>query len=152
MTNPDSLLAHAGFVRAIARTLVRDESRVDDIVQETWVAALEHPPRHRRSLRAWLGTIALNVARTTLRSESRRLRREHRAAKPESLTDSNDPVDSKAMIRHVVDAVFELDEPYCSTIILRYYEDLPPGEISHDFRGRSGYRTPSIPQRTFRIS
>ncbi len=130
VTNPETLLAHAGFVRAIARSLVSDENRVDDIVQETWLAALRHPPRHRRSIRAWLGTIALNVARSTLRSESRRGRREHRAAKPESLPATIDIADSKAMIRLVVEAVHALDEPYASMVVMRYYEDLTPGEIA----------------------
>lgn len=130
MTNPEALLAHAGFVRSVARSLVPDESRVDDIVQETWLAALEHPPRHRRSIRAWLATIALNVARSSLRSEGRRTRREQRAARPEGLPSTVDLADAKSMIRLVIDAVCSLDEPYASTVILRFYEDLTPGEIA----------------------
>lgn len=130
MTTPESLLAHAGFVRAIARSLVTDENRVDDIVQETWLAALKSPPRHRRSIRAWLATIALNVTRSSARSDTRRSKREVRVAKPESLPSTADIVDSRSMIRLVVDAVDHLDEPYASTVILRYYEDLSPSEIA----------------------
>lgn len=130
MTTPESLLAHAGFVRAIARSLVTDENRVDDIVQETWLAALKSPPRHRRSIRAWLATIALNVTRSSARSDTRRSKREVRVAKPESLPSTAELVDGRSMIRLVVDAVDHLDEPYASTVILRYYEDLSPSEIA----------------------
>src|SRR5205814_10341316 len=48
---PEELLAHAGWVRALARELVRDASTADDLVQETWLAALRHPPRAGSSMR-----------------------------------------------------------------------------------------------------
>ena len=39
------LLCHQDFVRRLARGLVRDAARADDLVQEAWVLALERPPR-----------------------------------------------------------------------------------------------------------
>jgi DNA-directed RNA polymerase specialized sigma24 family protein len=36
----EDLLAHAGFVRGLARALVSGDDDVDDVVQETWLAAL----------------------------------------------------------------------------------------------------------------
>jgi hypothetical protein len=42
--DPELLLAHAGFVRSVARSLLRDGSAVDD-VQQTWLTA----PRGRRA-------------------------------------------------------------------------------------------------------
>ena len=36
----DDLLAHAGWVRGLALSLVRDPGAADDLVQETWLAAM----------------------------------------------------------------------------------------------------------------
>ena len=52
----ERLLQHEGWVRALARSLVEDEHRVDDVVQKTWLAALERPPRKEGAVRAWLLT------------------------------------------------------------------------------------------------
>ncbi len=41
---PDDLLAHADFLRGLVRGLLRDEHAREDVLQETWVAALERPP------------------------------------------------------------------------------------------------------------
>ncbi len=52
MPDTDALLAHADFVRGLARRLVLDEAAADDIVQGTWLAALDGRSRpHRRSAR-----------------------------------------------------------------------------------------------------
>ena len=47
---PEDLLAHSQWARALARTLVRDAATAEDLVQETWVAALKRPPRADRPL------------------------------------------------------------------------------------------------------
>ncbi|MFT5049966.1 MAG: DNA-directed RNA polymerase specialized sigma24 family protein [Chlamydiales bacterium] len=43
-TPPEALLRHSEFVLCVARGLLVDEGRVQDVVQDTWVAALERPP------------------------------------------------------------------------------------------------------------
>ncbi|MHC4493695.1 MAG: RNA polymerase sigma factor, partial [Planctomycetota bacterium] len=84
--DPQELLAHGDFVRAVARSVVFDETRVDDVVQQTWVAALERPPRDRSGLRAWLGRVARNFALRASRDEGRlalpQLARASRAVAP----------------------------------------------------------------------
>ena len=80
-----ALLAHAGFVRAIARSLLRDEHDAEDVVQETFLAALEHPPADRGKLRAWLGAVGRRRALKTRRAERRRKERERVAARPEAV-------------------------------------------------------------------
>ncbi|MEW6744902.1 MAG: sigma factor [Planctomycetota bacterium] len=72
----DSLLRHASWLRALARSLLMDAERAEDVVQQTWLVALEHPPRSHRNLRAWLGAIARNILRQDARSEKRRSVRE----------------------------------------------------------------------------
>ena len=61
----ESLSAHGRWVWALARSLVGDDQEADDVVQDTWVAALRRPPRATDSagLRAWLARVARNFAR-----------------------------------------------------------------------------------------
>ena len=53
----DDLLAHAGFVRAVACAAVRGDHDVDDVVQATWLASIERGPSHGGSPRGWLATV-----------------------------------------------------------------------------------------------
>ena len=75
----DRLLDHAEFLRALARSLLADAHQADDVVQGAFLAALQHPPRPGSNLRAWLGTVARNLAFRARRSEKRQGRREARA-------------------------------------------------------------------------
>ena len=128
--DPQALLAHADFVRALAHTLVRDAARADDIAQETWVAALEHPPRTAQSPRGWLLTGLRNFARRFARAEVRRARWEGAAARPEPVPSTHEIVAREETRRRVVEAVLALEEPCRSAVILRFYEDLPPRAIA----------------------
>jgi RNA polymerase sigma-70 factor (ECF subfamily) len=128
--DPEVLLAHAGWIRALARSLVRDASAADDLVQDTWLAAFEHPLRSDGSLRAFLSAIARNFARSRAREESRREIREQVAARPEALPSALDTVERFALHRQIVEAVESLEEPYRTAILLRYFDDLPPREIA----------------------
>ncbi len=59
----ETLLRHAHFVRALARSLLRDEHRVDDIVQETMLAAWRRRAALRGDVRGWLATVVRNAVR-----------------------------------------------------------------------------------------
>jgi RNA polymerase sigma factor (sigma-70 family) len=126
----ESLLAHRAWVRQVARALVVDESRAEDLEQEAWLEALERPPADARSLRGWLGTVVRHKAADAGRSDARREKREHAAARPEATPGAADLVAEADAHQRLVKAVLDLDEPYRSTLLLRYFEDLGPAEIA----------------------
>lgn len=120
----DELLAHAGWARALARSLVRDPNAADDLVQRAWLAALEERPASGLPLRAWLAGVLRNLVRVDRRAHARRVAREALAARPEGVQHAFD--DEFALQRRLADAVRALDEPQRSTVWARYYEGLPP--------------------------
>ncbi len=126
----DALLAHEGFVRSLARSLVTDGATADDVAQETWLAALKSPPRSNGSLRGWLASIVRSRASNVRRERTRRGEREQSTARSE--IDSSDTLlrERLELAQSVVAAVLALDEPYRSVILQRYYEDLEPTEIA----------------------
>lgn len=128
--NPEELQTHAGFIRSLARSLVLDDSRAADVVQQTWMAAIEHPPAEGKPLRSWLAKVARNFARLSFRVDERRLRRERAAALPERLPSAEEIARKEEARRRLVDALFGLKEPYRTTILLRYYEDLQPRDVA----------------------
>ena len=122
----EALLLHAEWVTGLARRLVLDAASADDVVQDTWARTLEHPPRHAENLRGWLARAVRNAARQVRRSDRRRARREHAVARPESTAGHELAV----MQRDVLSHVLELDEPFRSTVLQRFFEDLSPPEIA----------------------
>lgn len=130
---PEELLHHSDFVSRLARGLVRDEHLAADISQETLTAALAHPPEAGQSFRAWLSRVARNFRSKQLRGEKRRWRREGEAAVPDIVPPTEEIVEREEIRRKVVRAVLALKEPYRSTILLRFYEDMPPRMIAKHF-------------------
>ena len=123
------LLAHREWVRRLALRLVRDESRADDIEQQTWLAALDRPPTGSTP-KAWLGQVVRNLAGRARRSEVRVDRRERAAARLEALPGTGDVVAQAELHARLVQAVLDLDPPYRRSLLLRYFESLPPREIA----------------------
>lgn len=126
----EELLTHAGFVRALARRLLQDEQKAEDVAQETWMAAMKLPRRPDKPLRHWLAGTARNLARRVIRSESSRRNRERAATRPEATRPTDEIVEQEATRRRVVSAVLSLDEPYRSAVLFRFYDDMPPREIA----------------------
>ncbi len=126
----EALLRHREFVRRLARRLVRDEARADDVVQETYVAALRNPPRHAGALRAWLATVVRKLAWTQTRGESRRAARERSSAPRATAPRPEEVLERAEWHRRLVNHVMQLEEPYRSTVLLRYFEELNSSEIA----------------------
>jgi RNA polymerase sigma-70 factor (ECF subfamily) len=126
----DEALAHEDFVRSMAKSVLGRDAEVEDAVQETWLVAMRRGPRDRASLRSWLGSVARNAALTIRRATSRRAVREKIAARAEALPSAERIAEVEDARRRLIHAVLALDEPYRSTLLLRYYTGLSPTDIA----------------------
>ena len=126
----EALLGHSNFVRAVVRSLLADENLVDDAVQETWIAALERPPRQAASQRSWLKTVARRTAIKALRAERRRHAREESCARNEKSPPAAESAERNELLEQVTRAALSIDEPYRETLLLRYYDGLTPAQIA----------------------
>ncbi|MDH3592679.1 MAG: RNA polymerase sigma factor, partial [Planctomycetota bacterium] len=124
---PDVLLAHGGFIRAVARGLL-DADRAEDVVQESYLAALRRPPDQARA-RGWFGAVARNLALMRRRGDGRRAQRERASARPEAEPATADTVARLEVQRRVVEAVTALREPYRTAIVRRYFDGLAYSEM-----------------------
>lgn len=128
----ESLLAHREWVRRTARALAGDADLGDDLAQEVFLKALRRPPRHERSLRAWLGTALRRTLYDLRRGVRRARRREAAVAVPEHVRRTPDIVAEAGAHRAVVDAVLRLPEPSREAVLLRYFRGLAPPEIARE--------------------
>lgn len=125
----EDLLRHERFVRALARYLLGDRDHAEDIVQETWLAALQtrtRPNDHR----SWLAGIVRNLVRRALRGRDRRARRERTAARPIHVRAADDLFMEETVRRRVAELVLALPGIYREAILLRFFDDLSPREIA----------------------
>jgi RNA polymerase sigma-70 factor (ECF subfamily) len=124
----DELLHQERWLHALARRLVRDASTADDLVQETWFRTLTAGDEVRRErpevtdVRAWLARVLRNVWRERGRAERARAGRETRAAIADVAPAARESLERFELQQRLAALVRELDEPYRSLVIWRYYE------------------------------
>ena len=128
----EELLAQAGWVRALARRLVRDVHRADDLAQATLGYAVHRPPESCRPLRPWLGRVLANFARKERRTEARRSERERLAARPDREGAADELVSELEEQQRLANMVAALPDPYRSVILRRYYRGESASAIARD--------------------
>ncbi|MFQ5748253.1 MAG: RNA polymerase sigma factor [Planctomycetota bacterium] len=106
----DRLQAQAAWMRRLVRPLVRDDPAADDVIQDTWLAALRHPPVQAGRLRPWLRKVAVRRAWEVGRSERRRSQREGRASVGEDAPAAVEVVERAEIHARVVEALLGLPE------------------------------------------
>jgi RNA polymerase sigma-70 factor (ECF subfamily) len=127
----EQLMSELSWLRRLARALVRDPADADDLVQETWLVAAEHAPTDARPVKPWLSRVALNLVRMRSRTAKRRRAREATTEPPAARAPTPDELVSRLEAqRLVVDELLRLAEPYRSTVLLHYFEDLSCAEIA----------------------
>ena len=119
----DEIQAQQTSLRTLARSLALNDEAADDVVQETWLAALDKPPHRFRNLNGWLRTVTRNVASRFRRREGQRQRRESIVARPEA-TFPPDEAAAASSRRYLEGVVAEMREPYQTVIQLRFFEEL----------------------------
>jgi len=117
----DVLLEHAGFLRRLAQSLLHDSHAAEDVVQDTFLAALRSAPPETAHPGRWLARVARNLALTARRARVRRDRRERAASAAGRTPPVDEAVARLEVQRRVVDAVLALEEPYRSAVIHRYF-------------------------------
>lgn len=126
----EQMLEHSQWLSSLARHLVRDPEEADDLVQDTWAAALRNGPRDEACYRSWLGRVLRNTAILSFRRRSRRQVRERLAAVKESVAGPEESVQKLEILRQIVDLVLSLDEACRDVVVLRYFEGLSGTEIA----------------------
>ena len=130
---PERLLAEVAWIRRLALRLATDDHQADDLVQETMtvaVTALRREATRPESIRAWLTGVLRNVFRQTVRRDRHRVEREALVSRNERMPSTADLVERASMQRSVVGVLLELEEPYRSTLLLKFFEELPHDEIA----------------------
>jgi RNA polymerase sigma factor (sigma-70 family) len=133
--NINELLAHAGWLRRLAAYLARGAEEGEELVQETWLATARHPPDATRPARPWLAEVMRNLARMRHRRLSRQSAREAVTAQAVSPPPGADELMIRVEAQRLAaELVVSLDEPYRSTVLLRFFEDRSTNEIArlHD--------------------
>jgi len=130
-TPVEHLLENQGWIRALCKSLVRDPHHAEDAGQDTWVRALESGPSEPRALKQWLRTVAINaVFQRGRRDAARREREERSESRPAELPSPAKALEKASMRRHIVESVLSLEEPYRTTIVLRYFEELSTEDVA----------------------
>jgi RNA polymerase sigma-70 factor (ECF subfamily) len=128
-----TLLAEAPWLARLARSLTGDAAEADDIVQEAYAAALRSPPDDDRPLRPWLRRVVVNAIRMRHRGDVRRAGNEATVElKAEPVRTPAQLLERAQLERRVAELVLELDEPYRTTVLLRYREGLTAEAIAKD--------------------
>jgi RNA polymerase sigma factor (sigma-70 family) len=126
----DQLLEHTAFLTRLARQVVGDEHRAEDVVQDAFALALERPPREARSLRGWLSIVVSNLARNERRGGERRAAREQSQARAERQEPGELALERLEVQRGLIELVVALPEEQRTVLYLRYYEDMTPSAIA----------------------
>ncbi len=135
MTNPspnyEALLEQDDWLRRIARSLVRDPDLVDDLVQEAWVASLEHG-RKGEEARPWLLGVVRNagarVFRTAERQRDRAFRKAQESDASERATD--DVVADLQLRERLTHELRSLEEPFRFAVYQRFVSGLSLKELA----------------------
>lgn len=129
---PDAVLHELQGLRALARSLVHGDADADDLIQDTAVAAIAHPPDEDRPVRPWLATVLRNRWRMDRRGQSRREIREQiavvesEAARPDAL------VDRARVLEKLAAALVALDEPFRAVVMKRYLDGQSAAQIARE--------------------
>lgn len=139
------LLRDGAWLRRFVATLVPRQD-VDDVVQSTWLAALQGGTV-TRSVRNWLCGAAANFARLLHRKTARGARAMREVARNAAHEPAAaDLVEALEVQRLISEALLALPEPTRTILVLRYQQRLPIAAIA----ARVALQEPAVRQRLHR--
>lgn len=142
----DELIAQRHWAQALARSLLGDGSRADDVAQDALVLALDRGRAPSGDARAWLTATVKRLVRHVRRGDARRRERERHAARGEQDTSHEITVRRAELQQELARAVLALPEPFRTTILLRYLEELDVDVVA----ARTGVPPATVRTRTAR--
>ncbi|MEM7156984.1 MAG: RNA polymerase sigma factor [Myxococcota bacterium] len=127
--------AHSAYVWRVLRHCGVPDSDLDDAVQDTFLVVMRRLPEFRghASLRTWIYAVAVRVASTRRRSDTREAARRTKAGEGMHGRSTVDPEDhlARAEAGHLVDTLLEqLDPPKRTVFVLAEIEGVEVREIS----------------------
>jgi RNA polymerase sigma-70 factor (ECF subfamily) len=125
--NELQLLQQGRALFAIARAVLRDVDGAEDAVQDALMTALRRTGGQHDG---WLTRIVQNFARRRLRDLVRRRQRHAGLPTPEPAPATDAVAAQIETHRLVAVAMQQVGEPYRSTLVLRFWHDLPPRAIA----------------------
>ena len=120
----------SAWLHALARALTRDPEAASDAAQDTLLRAWTRAPGGAPPARSWLVRVLTNTLRETGRRAGMRMGKEAGAARPERIDPGPDGLERLELQRGVIDAVEALDEPYRTTLVLRFFDGLSARSIA----------------------
>ena len=120
------------WLRRLAQRLVSDPHLADDAVGDTLVTAMSRAPRRSGSLRNWLAVVLRNSVRQQQRGRSRRAVREAGVPPPGTAPSALEIAAELSVQRRLVECVHALDEPYRTTIVLRFLHERSARDIARE--------------------
>ena len=126
----EALLSERAWLVRLSAELLDDPQGAEDLAQDTLVSGMRYGPEKPRDLRAWLAKVARNLAARRDRRERGRSSVEERAARREAQEGPDEVVERFDLHRSVANAVVTLPEPYRTTLLLRYWEELSLNTIA----------------------
>lgn len=127
--DPERLLQEDPFVRGLARQLLRDDDRADDLAQTTWLELLRKP-LSAETPRTLLATIVRRLAHKQRRGERRTERREREQPPADPVPSPREILEREETRSRVVRAVLTLPAEMRDVVVLRFFENLPPRAIA----------------------
>jgi RNA polymerase sigma factor (sigma-70 family) len=127
------LLVRGAWTRKLARSLVPRETEADDLLQDAWLVSATTPGRAEGIDRPWLAGVLRVLGLRRAREAGRRRQRELESAAAPAVVAGPGPdtlVEQVETQRLLAEALLALGEPYRTTVLLRYYEDLSSAEIA----------------------
>lgn len=123
------LTAEMAWLRALARALLRNDD-AGDLAHDAWLIAAERGPTDDRPIRPWLTRVVVNLSRMQARARRRREAREAATSIADVVPDPETLVERVELQRLIAGEVLQLKEPYRSTVLLHFFEELSCADIA----------------------